>query len=107
MSSLYERQVVEVGGIPYVEYGDEPEQVENPVPEPIKQDYRPVCGQCTNFKPSRFNAINGYCPCSFSQNEWDEVELGKPVASSDPACSLFEMDCPFGDSLTHIFKTAC
>jgi hypothetical protein len=25
MPSLYERQVVEVGGIAYVEYGDEPE----------------------------------------------------------------------------------
>jgi hypothetical protein len=34
MSSLYQRQVVEVGGIPYVEHGDVPEQPEDSVPKP-------------------------------------------------------------------------
>ncbi|MFM7447645.1 MAG: hypothetical protein ACKO24_03475 [Leptolyngbyaceae cyanobacterium] len=102
MSSLYVacfcaavRQVVEVGGIPYVEYGDEPEPLEDSVPEPNQHNDLPVCGQCVNFYPSRFNPASGYCPCTLSRNEWDEIEMGKPVASSDPACSLFQMDCPF------------
>jgi hypothetical protein len=95
MSSLYERQVVEVGGIPYVEYGDVPEQEEDSVPKSNQHNYSPACGQCVNFNPSRFNPTSGYCPCTLSRNEWDEVELGKPAASSDPACLLFEMDCPF------------
>lgn len=95
MSNLCERQVVEVGGIPYVEYGDEPEPPEDSVPEPNQHHYSPVCGQCVNFNPSRLNPTSGYCPCTLSRNEWDEVELGKPLASSDPACSLFQMDCPF------------
>lgn len=95
MSSLYERQVVEVCGTPYVEYGDEPEPLEDSVPESNQHHDLPVCGQCVNFNPSRFNPASGYCLCTFSRNEWDEVELGKPVANSDPACSLFKMDCPF------------
>jgi hypothetical protein len=95
MSSLYERQVVEVGGILYVEYGDEPEPPEDSVPESNQHHYSSVCGQCVNFNPSRFNPASGYCPCILSRNEWDEIELGKPIASSDPACSQFEMDCPF------------
>jgi hypothetical protein len=95
MSSLYQRQVVEVGGIPYVEYGDEPEPPEDSVPEPDQNSYLPVCGQCVNFNPSQFNPASGYCPCTYSRNEWDEGELGKPVASSDSACPQFEIGCPF------------
>jgi hypothetical protein len=96
MSSLYQRQVVEVGGIPYVEYGDVTELPEDSVLEPSQHNYSPVCGQCVNFNPSQFNPTSGYCcTCTLSRNEWDEVELSKPITSYDPACPRFEMDCPF------------
>jgi hypothetical protein len=94
MSSLYERQTVEVGGIPFVEYGDEPDPQDDNSPEPTVE-FPPVCGQCVNFHPSRVNLTQGYCPCVISRNEWNEEEQGKSVASSDPACPRFEMDCPF------------
>jgi hypothetical protein len=42
MSSLSERQVVEVCGILYVEYGDAPEPLEDSVPEPNQHHDSPV-----------------------------------------------------------------
>jgi hypothetical protein len=54
-----------------------------------------TCGDCVHYVPSPRREGQGYCPVSFHVNEWNELEMGKPIASHDAACAQYELNCPF------------
>jgi hypothetical protein len=95
---MYERQTVEVGGILYTEWGYEPEPEDEELPEPypeLDETPAPVCGMCEHFHPSKVELGRGFCPRAYQVNEWGELENGKALQASDPACPGFKEDIPF------------
>jgi hypothetical protein len=56
---------------------------------------RDTCGDCIHYAPSPRHEGQGYCPVCFHRNEWGELEVGKPIAAQDAACSRYELNCPF------------
>jgi hypothetical protein len=94
---LYERQTVEVGGILYTEWGYEREP-EDEEPLELAPEYPipdPVCGMCEHFHASKVELGRGFCPRAYQVNEWGELENGKAIHSSDPACPGYVEDIPF------------
>jgi hypothetical protein len=55
----------------------------------------PICGDCIHYVASPTREGFGFCPISFHINEWEELEVGKPIALKDIACSKYELNCPF------------
>jgi hypothetical protein len=55
----------------------------------------PICGDCIHYVPSPTREGYGFCPVSLHINEWEELEIGKPIALRDIACSRYELNCPF------------
>jgi hypothetical protein len=55
----------------------------------------PICGDCIHYVASPTREGFGFCPVSLHINEWQELEIGKPIALGDTACSKYELNCPF------------
>jgi hypothetical protein len=55
----------------------------------------PICGDCIHYVASPTREGFGFCPISLHINEWEELEIGKPIALEDIACSKYELNCPF------------
>jgi hypothetical protein len=58
-------------------------------------DRSPICGDCIHYVASPTRKGFGFCPVSLHINEWEELEIGKPIALEDIACSKYELNCPF------------